>query len=464
VVHILPVCKKFDWLYPFARLSPYQIAGTGFIFNEKGEIITCSHCVDQALSVFIRIPGLGKKLLKAVVISICPAKDIALLQLDSQSLDLIKKELGHVPSVSLGDSDNVSRGEEVVLLGYPGHAIEKDQLKSTTGVISARLNRYFQYDAATNLGNSGGPLLNKKGQVIGITTKQIMNAQNSNFAIPINIFKFLYPQMYESKILEPARLDIVTTNTTPELRTYLGIPPQLEGCLVSASVFPEINNIKEGDFIYTVNNYQVDNYGEINALYGDEKIKFHEYISQLPLGSAVTIGIYRDGKPISITIITQKGVKESISEYYPAYETIDYEIFGGMIIMPLTKNYIKEKASDIPALARYNTLLYDEGPRLIIANVFPDSLTGQSKKIVMGDTLNEVNGEKVSTLQELRNALLKSIETNYVVFKVTDEFGLTSNNILHVLSLHDSCKEAIALSKAYDYPLSETVNKLIQSM
>ncbi|HLC06909.1 MAG TPA: hypothetical protein VJJ26_01850 [Candidatus Babeliales bacterium] len=80
------------------------------------------------------------------------------------------------------------------------------------------------------------------------------------------------------------------------------------------------------------------------------------------------------------------------------------------------------------------------------------------------DTINEVNGEKVCTLEDFRKALQKSLETGIVVIKTTDEVSLSTDNVLNVLSLYDSCKETVQLSHTHRYQLSETVIELIKKV
>lgn len=468
IVQIFVVNQTFNWFNPYIIDNTRQTYGTGFFINEKGEIVTCSHVVENSLAVFIGIPCLGKKLLKANVISICPSRDIAILQLDQKSFDCVLLELGEIPYLELDDSHVVQRGEEIISLGYPAATLETEQLKGTVGVISARLNRVFQFDAPSNPGNSGGPVLNKRGKVIGITSSGMKgDIQNTNFAIPINIFKMLLPNMYENKILKINNLGIIWSATTKEIRDYLVGDQQSEGCLVCAietSTQKSSLAIEVNDIIYEVNGYAVDSYGDIKALYDGERIRFDEYIGQLPLGSEVYFGVYRNGKALKISMIINNENEGSITLRYPAFETIDYEIFAGIIIMQLTTNYIDACAKKRPGLQRYLTNLYSQGPRLVVTNIIADSKIAYMYTLGWSDTINEVNGEKVCTLDDFRAALKKSIDTGVVVFKTTREATLETDNILNVLSLYDSCKETVELSRIHHFSLSETMRELIKNV
>ena len=463
IVHIFVVEKKFHWGHPYIVQSSEQVTGTGFFINEYGDIATCSHVIEDAVAVFIVMPSLGRQFLKAQVVGFCPEHDIALLRVDGEGLDIIRKKIGFVPYLSLGNSDCVQRGEEVIALGYPGTTIETHQLKGSTGVISARLNRLFQCDVATNPGNSGGPLMDRQGNVIGITSSGMKNAQNSNFAVPINTLKSLLPSLYQDTLVRIQSLGITWSYTTEEIRKYLNAADK-EGCLVCEVDSDSVSDLHVYDIIYQVNGHLVDNYGEIRILADGDPIQFDHYISQLPLGTSVIFGIYRNGQPVQINITLNKSKESSIEKKYPAYETIDYEVFAGMIIMPLTVNYINIVAKHFPhsPLQRYLVHSYAHEPRLVISEVIHDSKIAQSKTISRGDTINEVNGEKVCTLTDFRRALQKSKETGIVTIITTDEKNLSSTNILSVLSLSDCCAETVALSRVNGYQLSETVKQLME--
>ena len=463
IVHIFSTSRSTNWFNPYVVCGTSTCTGTGFFITEDGYIVTCSHVVDQALSVYVTIPALGKQRLKAHVIGICPQHDVALLQLDEKALALVRKTVGEITYLQMGDSDIVQRGENVLALGYPGTTIETDQIKGTAGVISARLNSLFQLDAPINPGNSGGPILNKNGLVIGIANSVIINAQNSNFATPINIFKAFLPALHESQLLKIKDNGIIWTFTTQEIRDYFNCPVQ-GGCLV-CDVVPAspaaVAGVQANDIIYAIDQYEIDNYGEVKALYDDEKITFDSYMRQRPIHAETLLKIYRDGQPIELVIkVVCSDNDDAIAFKYPAYEAIDYEMFAGMIVMPLTVNYIN-MCKDRGGLRRYLTNLYGNGSRLVVTNVFSDSKISHMQSIRYGDTINEVNGEKVRTLDDFRKALAKSVETGYVVIKTTDEITLDTDNVITVLELEDSCRETVELSYVHQYPLSQSTKELV---
>ena len=124
---------------------------------------------------------------------------------------MIKRVLGSIPFLPLGDSDLIHRSDEVLALGYP---LGQQSLKSTTGVISGREQHLIQMSAAINPGNSGGPSLNTKGEVIGINSAGIPAAQNVGYMIPINDLKIVLADLYKVKLLRKPFLGVLFNNAT----------------------------------------------------------------------------------------------------------------------------------------------------------------------------------------------------------------------------------------------------------
>ncbi len=190
-------------------INPYRmsdrvehIVGSGFIVDRSGLILTNSHVVFGRQLIDVTLDD--GSTVPAQLIGADPIFDVALLRIP-------KPTQGALNIVDLGDSDRVQVGEEVIAIGNP---LGLDQ-SLTRGVISA-INRVLpetffslqepllQMDTPVNPGNSGGPLVNRCGQVVGITTSVIPDAQNIGFSIPINMAKNLVPAlMKDGKIIRP---------------------------------------------------------------------------------------------------------------------------------------------------------------------------------------------------------------------------------------------------------------------
>jgi len=164
--------------------------GTGFIVSPDGLILTNRHVVADKEAEYIVLTNKGEKL-EAEVLARDPVQDIAILKVKGQNL----------PTLPLGDSDNLQIGQTVIAIG---NALGEFRNTVSVGIISGlkrsitaqsglgeteRLSEVIQTDAAINRGNSGGPLLNLKGEVIGINVAMAMGAENIGFALPINLAK-----------------------------------------------------------------------------------------------------------------------------------------------------------------------------------------------------------------------------------------------------------------------------------
>ena len=151
-------------------------SGSGFLVDPTGTVVTNVHVVEGAQHIEIRLSN-GDIYEPAGVRSVDRRRDIAILQLAAYNL----------PTVQLADSDSVAPGDHVVVLGTPLGLLENTV---TSGVVSGIRDldgtRLFQMDAAVSPGNSGGPVVNERGEVIGITVSKITGGQSLNFAIPID--------------------------------------------------------------------------------------------------------------------------------------------------------------------------------------------------------------------------------------------------------------------------------------
>src|SRR5580765_5017742 len=178
----------FDFGTPRDRDSPRRGAGSGFIIDADGSILTNHHVVDRAERITVKLSD--GRTLRARLIGSDPDTDIALIKVDGQA---------GLPVAPLGDSSALRMGEWVCAIGNPlgyEHTV-------TVGVVSflgrklfdMSLDNYIQTDAAINFGNSGGPLINALGEVIGINAAISSRASSIGFAVPINQARLILPQL-----------------------------------------------------------------------------------------------------------------------------------------------------------------------------------------------------------------------------------------------------------------------------
>jgi S1-C subfamily serine protease len=220
---------------PFFGAQESRSSGSGFVIDKSGRIVTNYHVVQDAENVQVSFSGEDN--VDARVIGVDPSTDIAVLQIEAQARALV--------TLPLGDSDSVRVGDAVVAIGNP-FGLERSV---TAGIVSAlqreitapngfAIDEVIQTDAAINHGNSGGPLLNADGQVIGVNA-QIETETGGNvgigFAIPINTVKEVVSQIIEEGKVEHAYMGIEMQTIDSDLTEQVRLPAE-SGVLVSRVV------------------------------------------------------------------------------------------------------------------------------------------------------------------------------------------------------------------------------------
>ena len=262
--------------------------GSGFIIDEKGLVVTNNHVISDAEDIIVRVNG--DKEFKAKVVGADPLSDIAVLQLDTKEK--------FVP-VKFGDSDKARIGDWVIAIGNPfglGGTV-------TSGIISARnrsigLSRYEDYiqtDASINSGNSGGPLFDMDGDVIGINTA-ILGRSGSigiGFSIPSNSAKIVIDQLIEFGETKRGWLGVRIQDVTKEIAEVENLD-EPRGALV-ASVAPnspsEKAGVKAGDIILEFNGERIQEMKQLPII-----------VARTEVGKKVKVKIWRNKKEIIKTI------------------------------------------------------------------------------------------------------------------------------------------------------------------
>jgi len=461
VVQVFVHVVEYDPFQPFKTPSQYATRGSGFLISEDGYIITNAHVVDQAHLVWIQIPSLGKHMIDVQVIGISPDWDLALLKISEEGLAFIKKELGYIPYLELGDSDLVRRMDEVLALGYPlGH----ESLKSTAGHISGRADNLIQMSAPINPGSSGGPCLNIHGQVIGISSAGVTEAQNVGFIIPSNDLKIILRDLCTNKLVKKAFLGVVPVFSSEYQTSFLGNPPP-GGCY-AAEVLKnsplDKAGLKNGDMIYEVDSHQIDIYGQMTVPWSEDKIDLADYVARLSIGDEVHIVYYRHGERHEASVLFDHVAELAIRKIYPGYDEIAYEIFGGLVVMNLTLNHITALTEHAPGLAKYGEMKNRTEPVLFISHVFPTSQSARTRVLRPGFIIRKVNDIAVHTLEDFRNAMRKSLENDYLALTVIDTIGNASDIILVVIPFRKSLEDEWRLAGDYRYPISDFIKELIR--
>lgn len=461
VVQVFSQVLEFNFLEPYKTPNQYSCTGTAFFINDKGDLITNAHVVNQAETIWIQIPSLGKQIIDVEVVSVSPERDLALLRVKPESLEVITKTLGGVPYLTFGDSDAVKRSDEVLALGYP---LGQQSLKSTSGVISGREGQFIQMSAPINPGNSGGPLLNTSGLVVGINSANVPDAQNVGYIIPINDLKNILSDMYTMKLLRKPFLGVLFNNATESLTELLG-NPEPGGCYVVEVVDKStlaLAGVQRGDMLYEINGLPIDRYGEMTVPWSEDKISLIDYVSRLSVGEQISLVVYRKGERKELSAQFSQAELPAIRKFYPGYEEIDYEVAAGMVVMPLTLNHIAGLGKNVSGLMKFAELKHQTEPALIVTHIFPSSQLYRARSIAIGSTINEINGIPVHTLAEFRQALESPVDGKFLTIKATDNVARASDNVFVALPYKKLLDEELMLAQTYHYKLSNTMQALLK--
>ncbi|MFD3227790.1 serine endoprotease DegP [Rahnella aceris] len=290
----------------------FRALGSGVIIDaDKGYVVTNNHVVDNATKISVQLND-GRKF-DAKVIGKDPRSDIAVIQLQNAK---------NLTAIKMADSEQLRVGDYTVAIGNPyglGETV-------TSGIVSAlgrsglnieNYENFIQTDAAINRGNSGGALVNLNGELIGLNTA-ILAPDGGNigigFAIPSNMVKNLSKQMIEFGQVKRGELGIMGTELNSELAKAMKVDAQ-RGAFIS-QVMPksaaEKAGIKAGDVILSMNGKPISSFASFRA-----------DIGTLPIGTKVTLGLLREGKPMNVDVTIEQSTQTSKIESGNIYTGIE---------------------------------------------------------------------------------------------------------------------------------------------
>lgn len=349
--------------------------GSGFIVDETGYIVTNNHVVKDAEEIFVVLHDDSE--LEAEVVGIDDKTDIAVLKVNPKT---------PLPAVSFGDSDAERVGDWVIAIGNPlgfGGTV-------TAGIVSARgrdinsgpYDNYIQTDAPINKGNSGGPLFNMEGEVIGINTAIFSPNGGSigiGFAIPSNLASKVVSQLREYGTTRRGWLGVTIQQVTDEIAETMGLP-EASGALVS-TVHDDspaaAAGIQSGDVIATFNGEKVPNSRRLPRMVADASV-----------GDTVPVEVWRSGKKVALNVklgqlekvdlASLRGAPQQDQESPRALDSL------GLALAPLG-NAVRQEFG-----------LTDDIEGVVITKVDPSSDAAE-KQLRPGNVIVEVNQEKVSS-------------------------------------------------------------------
>lgn len=290
----------FDWFFgpqrPQQPRSPgegeddvqrIQAGGSGVIISPNGEILTNYHVVEglRGGEAKLEVKTTNNRTYKARVLGKDKELDIAMIKIDAT----------HLPFAALGDSDAARVGEWVVAIGNPlglEHTVTQGIISAKSRKLTGGLEAFLQTDAAINRGNSGGPLLNLRGEVIGINTAINPQGQNLGFAVPINMVKRILPELRSNKPVSRGFLGITPQELDEDFQTSLGVREGVVVGDVQRGKAADKGGLRRLDVVTSVDGQKVRTPDDLVAS-----------ISNRKAGETVKMSIVRDGKPMTLNIV-----------------------------------------------------------------------------------------------------------------------------------------------------------------
>ncbi|HEY2686162.1 MAG TPA: DegQ family serine endoprotease [Steroidobacteraceae bacterium] len=296
--------------------------GSGFLISADGVILTNAHVVDGAKEVTVKLSD--HREYKAKVVGADKTSDIAVLKIDAHDL----------PAVHLGNSDKIGVGDYVLAIGEP-FGLEET---ATAGIVSAKGRSlpgdgyvpFIQTDAAVNPGNSGGPLFDSEGNVVGINAQIYTNSggyQGVSFAIPINVAVQIKDQILKNGKVVHARLGVEIQTLSQSLADSFHLKAP-DGALV-AKVEPDSAasraGIKAGDVILKYNGETVSDAGQLSSRVG-----------MAAPGDKANLELWRDGKTMTLTATIGSADSTTVADNSGSASTGKGNL--GLAVRPLTPN------------------------------------------------------------------------------------------------------------------------------
>jgi serine protease Do len=349
---------------------PMQGLGSGFIVSSDGLILTNAHVVKDAAEVTVKLTD--RREFKAKVVGADPQTDVAVLKIDARDL----------PTVRLGSAKDIKVGEWVVAIGSP-FGFENSV---TSGIVSAKSRSlpdgtyvpFIQTDVAVNPGNSGGPLFNMKGEVIGINSQIYSRSggyQGVSFAVPIDTAVYAKNELVAHGKVTRGRLGVTIQEVNQSLAQSFGLDAA-RGALVSSVEHgspAEKAGLESGDVILKLDGTPVTS-----------SIDLSSRVATMKPGSSAQLEVWRNGKPRDVAVRVGEAPSQKMASSKPAVDLSKARL--GLAVRTLTPEEQKEASV--------------EGGLLVEQVSGPAARSG----IRAGDIIVAANGTKLKSADELKAA------------------------------------------------------------
>lgn len=353
--------------------APQRGEGSGFIVASDGYILTNAHVVAEASEVNVRLTD--RREFTAKVIGVDKRTDVAVIKIDGKNL----------PTVRIGDASRLRPGEWVVAIGSPfgfDNSVTAGIVSATARSMDGQYTPFIQTDAAVNPGNSGGPLFNMAGEVVGINS-QIYSRTGGfmgiSFAIPIDMAIDVKEQLVKNGRIERGKIGVLVQDVGQQLADSFGLD-RPRGAIVSqveAGGPAAAAGVRSGDIILAVDSQVIERSGQLSA-----------YVSRVKPGGRVVLEVWRDraSRRLTVDIVELKEGRVVAADEGGGKR--DSKL--GLALRPLSPG--EQRAAGLKG----GLLVEDARGPALEAGVRP------------GDVIIGVNGERIATVEELASQVGKS--------------------------------------------------------
>ncbi|HEV8630975.1 MAG TPA: trypsin-like peptidase domain-containing protein [Thermoanaerobaculia bacterium] len=370
-----------------------EAGGSGFVITADGLIATNYHVIEGASELMVTV-GDDPRELPAKVRGTDPATDLALIQIATEH---------RLPHLKLGDSARVRVGDWIMVIGNPlrlGRTVTVGVVsavgRSGLGITDVSFENFLQTDAAINFGNSGGPMVNLDGEVVGIATAINWGAENVGFAVPASTLAKVMPQLEKQGKVRRGYLGVNIENLDFRAQQAFGLPPG-QGALViqvNEDTPGASAGLQHGDVILSVDGHKV---GTTRDLI--------DYVSDHPPGAQVQLEVLRDGKRESRTVtLGERPVAEETPEPHEDHAQPGIDWLG-------------LRYSDLTPGIRSSHGIPDALQGIWLRGVSPRSPL-VDENVEPGDVITEVNGQQVKNVAEFESVVKAARAGAYLRFYV----------------------------------------------
>jgi Do/DeqQ family serine protease len=372
-----------EWFHRFFNESPHRqqripSSGSGFIIDSDGRILTNNHVVSNAEDITVTLND--KRTFKAKVVGADPGTDVAVIKIDGTKL----------PTLPLGDSDQMRVGDWAIAIGNP-----LGQLRGsvTVGIVSAtgrsNLNifggtpdfqDFIQTDASINFGNSGGPLCNIRGEAIGINTAINPSGQGIGFAIPINLARHVAEQLVAHGEVQRAWLGVNLAELSPEIA---------EGFCLNVDHGVVVSNVLAGQPADKAGLRRNDVIIEYDGQPVADLQKFRLKVADTAVGRKVPLTVLRDGKKVTVYVTLAQRDQNVVASLNSAPTPAKSEELGGLRVRELTS----EEKGDAGVKQGVLVLEVKDGSQADDAGLAPN------------DVIEEIGGKPVTNAADFTRML-----------------------------------------------------------